>query len=303
MRRIPRQDTPHFLFIFTYIQPYFFSYSCKGLRFFLCNFAYLYTLNQHERLLTMEQKIHLKGWFTMLLATYCMISTESICAQKFPQSEDGATVYYKLLSACPDYVGKQLCLQDESRMNKTYAFTLKELDKNSKYQEWVLITANKEKETYHLRNRASYRYISTEASWAGKFKVMGFATKQVTSNALAITDLGNNQVAISYEDEYGKRYLSATNTDEEQPDMPEDLKDSQWAWLIYRADDLANGIHEACTPEVQINVENRHILVSGTTEWDLMDITGMALPQNHEVQPGHIYLVRTKETIYKILVK
>ncbi len=239
----------------------------------------------------------------MLFMTCCMSSAESVCAQKFPQSENGATVYYKLLSACTDYADKQLCLQDESRTNKTYAFTLKELDKNSKYQEWVLITADKNKETYHLRNRASYRYISTESSWVGEFKVMGFATKQITSNALTITDLGDNQVAISYEDEYGRRYLSATNTDEEQPDMSEDLKNSQWAWLIYRADDLANGIHEACSPEVQISVENQHILVSGTTEWDLMDITGMTLPQNQTVQYGHIYLVRTKEATYKILIK
>ncbi|MGN0233853.1 MAG: hypothetical protein ACI4B5_05470 [Bacteroidaceae bacterium] len=224
-------------------------------------------------------------------------------AQKYPQTEDGATVYYKLLSACPDYTTNTLCLQDDSRTNTTYAYSISELNNDTKIQDWILICANKEQETYHLRNRGTYRYISTEANWVGNFNVPTFATKVVTSNALAISDLGDDQVAISYEDSNGKRYLSATNTDKEQPPMTSQLKNTQWAWKIYRTDDLANGIYEACSPELQIWVENRRIRVSGTDDWILTDLSGMQLPKDQPVQFGHIYIIKAKGTIRKFLVK
>ena len=188
----------------------------------------------------MDKTPHLTKWLAILAMTTAAAGSSTAMAQKFPQTENGTTVYYKLVSACTDYAENPLCLQDESRTNKTYAFTMKALDKDSKNQEWVLICADKEQETYHLRNRSTYRYVSTESSWVGNFCIQSFATRQTASNALTITDLGDDQVAISYEDEYGKRYLSATNIDKAQPDMPSDMKDSQWAWKVFRASDLAS---------------------------------------------------------------
>lgn len=251
----------------------------------------------------MVQALHPKTWLAAAMMVVSALTAPSAHAQKFPQTEGGETVYYKLVSACPDYAGNPLCLQDESRTNKTYPYTLRAIDKDSKYQEWVLVAADKAKETYHLRNRISFRYLSTESTWAGNFKVLTFATKPVASNALTITDLGNDQVAISYEDDYGQRYLSATDVDREQPAMGSDLRDTQWAWKIYRASDLASGIHEACAPDVQIWVENRRIRVSGTDDWELSDASGMLLPHDHPVQPGHIYLVKAQGITRKFLFK
>lgn len=240
---------------------------------------------------------------TIAVLTALALAPVSTYAQKYPQTADGSTVYYKLLSASPDYAGTPLCLQDESRTNKTYFYTLGALDEESRLQEWSLVTADKEQETYHLRNRGSYRYVSTESTWAGDFKVLGFSTKPIASNALSITDLGDGQVAISYEDSYGTRYLSATDVDKEQPDMPASLKDSQWAWKIYRAEDLANGIHETCAHEVRVWVENRHIKVSGTKTWELTDVSGMSIPTDQIVQPGHIYLVKAKGMVRKVMAE
>lgn len=238
---------------------------------------------------------------TLLALFFAFASTAH--AQLYPQTENGSTVYYKLVSACSNYSSDVLCLQDVSRTNDTYAFTLSPLDNDASNQEWVLICANQEQETYHLRNRATYRYISTDANWAGNFKVPTYATKLVTSNALAITDLGDGQVAISYEDTEGKRYLSATDINQEQPSMAADLKNTQWAWKVMRSSDLANGIYETCTPNLQIWVENRHIRVNGTDHWTLTDISGMPLPNEHPVQSGHIYIIKAKGQIHKFLVK
>lgn len=251
----------------------------------------------------MAKTLHPQGWLAVLAIATAAASTGTALAQEYPQTEDGATIYYKLLSACPEYAGKSLCLQDDSRTGKTYAYTMAAEEKDTRSQEWVLVTADKAKETYHLRNRASYRYLSTESSWAGNFKVPGFATRQIASDALTFTSLGDGQVAISYQDEYGTRYLSATDVDREQPDITSDLRDTQWAWKIYRASDLASGIQEACAPGVQIWVEGRHIRVSGAADWELTDAAGMLLPHDHPVLPGHIYLVKAKGTTHKTIVR
>lgn len=251
----------------------------------------------------MDKTLHPQRWLAVLAIATATASTGTALAQKYPQTEDGATIYYKLLSACPEYAGSALCLQDDSRTNKTYAYTLAAEAKDTRSQEWVLVTADKAKETYHLRNRASYRYLSTESSWAGNFKVLGFATRQIASNALTFTSLGDDQVAISYQDEDGTRYLSATDVDREQPDITSDLRDTQWAWKIYRASDLASGIQEACAPGVQIWVEGQHIRVSGADAWELTDVSGMLLPHDHPVLTGHIYMVKAKGTTHKIIVR
>ena len=49
--------------------------------------------------------------------------TSTAHAQLYPQTENGSTVYYKLVSACSNYSSDVLCLQDVSRTNDTYAFT------------------------------------------------------------------------------------------------------------------------------------------------------------------------------------
>lgn len=263
--------------------------------------VYILVIRKHKGKVIMTETLSLRRKIALLVMTTAIASI--VNAQKYPQTEDGATVYYKLLSACSDYTTNNLCLQDESRTNTTYAYTLSELNSDARNQEWVLVCANKEQETYHLRNRATYRYISTEGNWVGNFKVLTFATKVVTSNALSISDLGDDQVAISYEDANGKRYLSATNTDKEQPKLTSQLKNTQWAWKIYRADDLANGIYEACSPDLQIWVENQRIQVSGTDDWILTDISGMLLPKDQSVLFGHIYIVKAKGMIRKFLVK
>lgn len=85
--------------------------------------------------------------------------------------------------------------------------------------------------------------------------------------------------------------------------MATDLKNTQWAWKVMRSDDLANGIYETCTPNLQIWVENRHIRVNGTDNWTLTDISGMPLPKEHPVQSGHIYIIKAKGSIHKFLVK
>lgn len=251
----------------------------------------------------MAKAQHTRTWLTAAIMAASVLAPASALAQKYPQTADGSTVYYKLLSACPQYAGQELCLEDRSRTDNTYPYHLATLDPTARLQEWVLVSADKEQETYHLRNRSSYRYVSTDCTWVGDFKVLGFATRAIASNALAITDLGDDQVAISYDDSYGKRYLSATDVSQAQADMPASLKDTQWAWKIYRADDLANGIHEACAPAVRVWVEGQRIHVSGADTWEVSDVAGMRIPTTQPVQPGHVYIVRARGTITKIIAE
>ena len=117
-------------------------------------------------------------------------------AQDYPEKDDaGATIYYKIFSAAPGNTG--LCLQDNSKENGKYAYPLAEHENDNKFQEWQFVPGDAPG-TYLLRNRATYRYISTTGDWIGTFFAITFATKKA---------IDNEDIVLKSE---GKQYFSYT---------------------------------------------------------------------------------------------
>ena len=237
-----------------------------------------------------------------LVATGCL-ATNEVFSQTYPQTENGSTVYYKILSAYPEYEARNLCLYDNTTAHSTYDYVLRELDPESRRQEWTLITANAGNETYHLRSRSSYHYMSASGKWANNHYVQIYATRKNDSDALTITNLGDDQVTISFTDEYGKRYLGASDVDADPQKLPSKFKDTPWAWKIYNAEDLANGILKTFVLEPIITVNNRIIHVDGVSDWELCDVTGRQLSYDQPLISGGVYIVRTSTMTKKVLIK
>lgn len=179
-------------------------------------------------------------------------------AQDFPQTdEDGQTIYYKIISAYPEYATRGLCLQDNTQSKTGYPYVLLEEDATQTRQEWVLLTASVADCTYHLRCHASYRYVSTSGTWMDGFYVHTYSTRKVGTDALTVRPIGTgNQVTISFEDSDGERRLAATDMSRELPTVSGSLADTPWAWYIVPVSELT-GINvpsafyqEAVTPKV-----------------------------------------------------
>ena len=111
-----------------------------------------------------------------LTATGCFTANE-VCSQTYPQTENGNVVYYKILSAYPEYEARNLCLHDNTSAHTSHDFLLLELDAEQRRQEWSFVTAKEGGENYHLRNHSSFHYMSVSGTWEGNYYVHNFSTK------------------------------------------------------------------------------------------------------------------------------
>ncbi|MBR3546611.1 MAG: hypothetical protein IKN86_03520 [Bacteroidaceae bacterium] len=237
-----------------------------------------------------------------LTATGCFTANE-VCSQTYPQTENGNVVYYKILSAYPEYEARNLCLHDNTSAHTSHDFLLLELDAEQRRQEWSFVTAKEGGENYHLRNHSSFHYMSVSGTWEGNYYVHNFSTKKNDSDALKITSIGNDQVTISFKEENGTRYLGASDMDAEPMKLPSNLKNSPWAWKIYKAEDLANGILNPFLPEPIITVSDHTIHVEGASDWELFDVAGRQLPPDQTLVAGGVYVIHIGNTTKKIMVK
>lgn len=231
------------------------------------------------------------------------LGTNEAFSQTYPQTENGSVIYYKILSAYPDYEARNLCLYDNTTGHASYDYVLRELDPESRQQEWSLITAKAENDTYHLRSRSSYHYMSVSGKWENNHYLQIFSTRKNDSDALKITSLGDDQVSISFQDGNDKRYLGAVDVDADPVKFSSKLKNSPWAWKIYKAEDLANGILESFVPEPIIIVSDRTIHVVGASNWETFDVAGRLIPSDQTLMPGGVYVVRIGNVTKKVVVK
>ncbi len=181
---------------------------------------------------------------TMLLLLAALTATDS-SAQDYPQTdEDGRTIYYKVMSACPEYAATRLCVQDKSQSRTGYTYVLMKHDAQEQRQEWMLIAVSAADHTYNLRNRVSYRYVSTAGSWVDDIYVPTYAVRKVDSDALTLTPISDDQVTISYRENGDERLLAARKVGMPLPPKGDSLVDSPWAWRIVRTSEVT-GIEEA----------------------------------------------------------
>lgn len=243
----------------------------------------------------------LRAWLRLALALTVLAAPATARAQDYPQKDsDGATIYYKIFSASPQYEG--LCLQDDSRTETTYPFGLATHEAGNKWQEWSLIPGTEEG-TYQLKNRASYRFVAASGNWVDAFFAQGFSAKANKANQLLLTPLGDGQVTMTYQEGTTTRYLLVGDTDR-GPEIfdKKGHKDTSRAWLIYPAGSVPSDIATAQGTQVSILAVGRRIVVSGTNNYDVYDIQGRRVESEGELLPG-VYVVEAAGTVRNVLIK
>lgn len=237
------------------------------------------------------------------LALQLLLASTHFCAtaQDYPQKDkDGATIYYKIFSASPQYEG--MCLQDNSRTDTQYPIGLASHEADNKYQEWTLIPGDTEG-TYQLKNRATYRFIATNGNWVDAFFCVGYAVKANESNLMLFTPIGDGQVTMTYKEATTTRFLLVGDTDK-GPEIFEKTghKNTSRAWLVYPSTSVPSDIQSAQGTQVSIQAVDRHIVVSGTNHYTITDIQGCVIDPEAELLPG-IYVVEAAGTVKNILVR
>lgn len=223
----------------------------------------------------------------IMLLLLASASQTGALAQDYPQTDEtGQTVYYKIMSACPEYAAANLCIQDNTQNKTDYPYVLLEHDAEQRRQEWTLLEANAAENTYHLRNRMSFRYVSTEGSWVDDTYVHTYATRKVESDALTLRPIGNNQVTISYKENGDERLLAARKVGSLLPARGASLVDSPWAWRIVPTSDLT-GIEELTTENAE----------KGTAVYDLSGRKLSDSMQEGKRLPHGVYIVNGKKII------
>lgn len=226
----------------------------------------------------------------VIITLLLLAKTSSVCAQRFPQKdEDGKVIYYKIITANKDFCEKCLCLQDESNMaGDGFQYVLQEHDGTNKRQEWNLIAVDPTSETYYLRNRMTYRYLSVDTQWINGVLVPVYS-KITDGNSLNISQIqegDNQQVTISFSSIAGQNYFTVTDISKGMPMKPQTLVGSAWAWYIVPAE------------EVSMDIDNLEEATRKQMEY--YDLSGRRIPIGGYLMHG-VYLVKKNGEFHKVL--
>lgn len=245
-----------------------------------------------------------KKIFFLLVAV--VLSAACASAQtSYPSTDsDGNTVYYKLLSAYPDYAN--MCITDNSRKASTtgYNFLIQEVEEDSYVQEWMLVVSVDTAGEYYLRNRSTRRYISPAGTWKGDYYTPNYTSSKTAIKPYTLVDLKENQIAIKYNDGSNERYLFVADSAGTKPSFNEyGLENSVWAWKVCTRTGVPVSIGKIIKESnVKVTVENRVIRVEGTDSYVIVNDEGVQFPKHTVLQPG-IYFVNANGIAYKVLVK
>lgn len=238
-----------------------------------------------------------KHFAILFLAMACV----QAMAQDFPEKDDkGAVIYYKIFSAAEGY--ETLCIQDNTQKTGDYKYLLEEHDPQNKYQEWTLQPGSEEG-TYLLRNRATFRYVSTSGVFVDEFYAITYSAKKDNSNQLLLTPLGNKQYAMTYNDGQTKRYMMVGDTDAGVDYFHRDnIYGTTRAWHIYPAAAVPTAVAGTGEQSIEVQVVKRKIRVLGTSNYEVFDIQGREMPADATLEPG-IYVVQAGQTVRNVSVK
>ncbi len=224
------------------------------------------------------------------MAVLPLVAATALRAQNFPQKgEDGKVIYYKILTASDDFARRCLCLQDVSNLaGEEFQYTLHEYDETERRQEWSLIAADAASETYYLRNRMTYRYLSVDTGWMNGLLVPVYS-RSTGGNELSIASIPNGdsrQVTISCDGVTGRNYFTATDVSKGVPVKPQSLVGSAWAWYIVPAAELSTGMDS---------------IAEGTMEQtECYDLSGRMVTEAGNARHG-VYLTRKNGVFRKVL--
>ena len=229
----------------------------------------------------------MKKTLLTILCTLTLLCTASAQTTTFPSTDStGTNIYYRIVNAAPEY--SRICLTDNTAKAGTtgYKFTLEPIDMNSLKQQWSLIAKANDTTGYYFRSRSSRKYISP------------------VGDSLQIVDVGEDQVAITYNDGNDTRYFYAADSAGTKPVFNRyGIANTVWTWKIYDAKDQAVSIKQILrNANVRIEVVDRRIKVYGADSYSIYNDEGLRMPTDSQLQPG-VYFVNAKGVSFKTLVK
>ncbi len=218
---------------------------------------------------------------------------------------------YVIYNAYSKFSG--ICLQDDKGLgtNNNYIYSFAPRDTSEQRQEWIFVRSADDSTMYYICNAKTHLYLSGEPSEGSKrnFNKAAFQVSKNKSTPWKITDIGTTgQVEISCTDIYGVHfYLHASDTTATIPNYKNNPilnKNTRFAWRLELAKDTASttGIHSVQKVAPQISVANRHIKISGATNYDIYDLNGKPVRNTAMLQPG-TYLVVINGKTQKVSVK
>jgi len=241
--------------------------------------------------------------FLLIIIAYLAFSLQTH-AQTYPSTDgNGNKIYYRIVNANHDYANK--CIQDNTS-NSTYTFFVNDYDASSTKQQFELVANPKDPSQYYFRNRSSRKYFRNMFVTKDLFNFIKPTADKSDAVLVTVTPLGNNQVTLKLTGSDGLTYfLNAADANSiNQRVFSEDALDSRYAWYIIDATlDPSTGIEAArIAPDINAYCQNRHIYVTGCTNYSVHDLTGKEIPSTGYYSPG-IYIVRTPGKNFKISVK
>ena len=242
--------------------------------------------------------------FAALLFCY---QAEAQCYASVTDPETGLMTYYRIYSAKEEYQNK--CIQDNNLgvNNQKYKFLVEDYAKESKEQFFKLIPDTSDGDTtkYYIQSARSFRYIINKTQQVYKYFVYlnGYKSEAAAFNFTHIT---KDQVLISITDEYGTaRYLCASDSALNSPEslVMTETEGSAFAWHIAKVTDNPSAITSAqMDNDVSVSVLNGQIVVAGTANYNVYDLSGRKLPAAGR-HPQGIYIVHAGAKAFKVFVK
>ena len=248
----------------------------------------------------------MKKTLLTILCTLTLLCTASAQTTTFPSTDStGTNIYYRIVNAAPEY--SRICLTDNTVKAGTtgYKFTLEPIDMNSLKQQWSLIAkANDTTGCYYFRSRSSRKYISPVGDWHDDICAASVSGSRINLDPLQIVDVGEDQVAITYNDGNDTRYFYAADSAGTKPVFNRyGIANTVWAWKIYDAKDQAVSIKQILrNANVRIEVVDRRIKVYGADSYSIYNDEGLRMPTDSQLQPG-VYFINAKGVSFKTLVK
>ncbi|MFV0471631.1 MAG: hypothetical protein ACK5L7_06310, partial [Paludibacteraceae bacterium] len=212
-------------------------------------------------------------------------------------SDDSNEIWYNIVN------GKlgtdNLSIRDNDGQGD-YPLSVDILEAKSAAQQWKVIKDTAPGEVY-LVNRGTGNYIHTQSVSQGIFNLTQLGATAAGTQTLNY--IGQGQYTISgVEQDDTMRYLHLSSINETPQEYTfKNALNSPFAWYFRKADDDMLNTSIPTTAPVKIIVRERRVIVE-TDNYTLRDISGNTLRKN-TVLPAGIYLVTTKGTTTKVIVK
>lgn len=232
-----------------------------------------------------------------------------------PQASTTENHWYYIKSGNPQY--SNMCVTDITDNGEDFIkFELQDLVVNNRYQQWKLVSlTGSNRDAYYFINRETENIIQTAYDFDGYYtsdNFTGYYSVQTTqdkaaTNGWRLNYIEGNQFTISGLNDLGiLAYLNVASTESVPEFLPANIFSSVYSWTFKEELDPGTGIEDIVAPgqgsDINIYTVGRKIVVEGTEDYTITNISGIRMSKNHALPVG-IYIVNANGITRSILVR